>query len=299
MAPRAYWKGYLKLSLVSCAVALFPATSTSERVRFHNLNRKTGNRLRQKLVDEVTQEEVEAEDKVKGYKVGGSDYVTIEDDELEKLEIESSHTIDIDSFVTRDEIDERYLDNPYYLAPNDKVAQEAFAVIRDAMHEKKMAGIGRIVLYRRERLLLLEPFEQGLLATTLRYKYEVRDTEGYFEDIPKLDIPVEMRDLAKHIIDTKAAKFDPTKFEDRYEEAVVKMIQAKQTGEPVRAAKAEARPSNVVNLMDALRRSLAAEGGGRASAPAKSSAKTPAAPPRKAARPAAPAAKRGKLKKAS
>ena len=294
MAPRAYWKGYLKLSLVSCAVALFPATSTSERVRFHNLNRKTGNRLRQKMVDEVTQDEVEAEDRVKGFKVGGSDYVTVDEEELEQLEIESSHTIDIDSFVKREDIDERYLDNPYYLAPNDKVAQEAFAVIRDAMDEKKMAGIGRIVLYRRERLLLLEPFEQGLLATTLRYKYEVRETDSYFEDIPKLDIPAEMRDLAKHIIETKAGTFDPSKFEDRYEDAVVKMIQAKQAGEPLRAAKAETRPSNVVNLMDALRRSLAAESGG---VPAKPSAK--AAPSPKPGRSTASTAKRGKLKKAS
>ena len=267
MAPRAYWKGYLKLSLVSCAVALFPAASTAERVRFNNLNRKTGNRLRQKLVDEVTQAEVDPEDRVKGFKVGGDAYVTVEDDELDQLEIESTHTIDIESFVKREDIDERYLDNPYYLAPDDKVAQEAFAVIRDAMREKKMAGLGRIVLYRRERLVLLEPFEQGLLATTLRYKYEVREADAYFEDIPKLDIPAEMRALARHIIETKTGKFDPSKFEDRYENAVVKMIQAKQAGEPVRQAKSE-RPSNVVNLMDALRRSLAAEseGGGRSRA---------------------------------
>src|SRR5436309_13152172 len=186
MAPRAYWKGYLKLSLVSCSVALYPATSSSERVRFHNLNRQTGHRLRQKMVDEVTQEEVPQEDRVKGYKIGGDAYVTVEDDELDALEIESTHTIDIDSFVRRDDIDERYLDNPYYLAPDDKVAQEAFAVLRDAMREKKMAGLGRIVLYRRERMLLLEPFEDGLLATTLRYKYEVREADAYFEDIPKL-----------------------------------------------------------------------------------------------------------------
>lgn len=291
MAPRAYWKGYLKLSLVSCSVALYPATSSSERVRFHNLNRKTGHRLRQKMVDEATQEEVPQEDRVKGYKVAGDTYITVEDEELDALEIESSHTIDIDSFVKREEIDERYLDSPYYIAPNDKVAQEAFAVIRDAMRDKKMAGLARIVLYRRERMVLLEPFEDGLLATTLRYKYEVRDAQAYFEDIPKLNIPAEMRDLAKHIIDTKAAKFDPEKFEDRYENAVTELIQAKQAGQPLRAAKPEARPSNVVNLMDALRKSLAKEGGrAPAAAPAggrKAAAKTPAK-----------AAKGRKLKKA-
>jgi DNA end-binding protein Ku len=288
MAPRAYWKGYLKLSLVSCSVSLYPATSTSERVRFHTLSRATGHRLRQKMVDEVTQEEVPQEERVKGYKVGGDTYVMVEDEELDQLEIESSHTIEIESFVKRDEIDERYLDSPYYLAPNDRVAQEAFAVIRDAMRDKKMAGLGRIVLYRRERLVLLEPFEQGLLATTLRYNYEVRDAQPYFEDIPKLDLPAEMKDLASHIIDTKKATFDPSKFADRYENAVVEMIQAKQGGEPIKAAKREAGPSNVVNLMDALRRSVAAESG----RPAPTSRK------KSSARAAPAAGKRRKLRKA-
>jgi DNA end-binding protein Ku len=254
------------------------------------MNRKTGHRLRQKLVDEVTQQEVDQADRVKGFKVGGDNYVLVEDEELDQLEIESAHTIEIESFVKRDEIDERYLDTPYYIAPDDKVAQEAFAVIRDAMREKKMAGLARIVLYRRERLVLLEPFDQGLLATTLRYKYEVREAEPYFEDIPKLDIPGEMRELARHIIESKAGKFDPSKFEDRYENAVVKLIQAKQTGEPVRQSKAE-RPSNVVNLMDALRRSLAAESGGRTRSASGGRAKP-------AAR-SATTAKRRKLKRAS
>jgi DNA end-binding protein Ku len=285
MAPRAYWKGYLKLSLVSCGVALYPAASASERVRFNNLNRKTGHRLRQRMIDEVTEEEVPQEDRVKGYKAGGENYILVEDEELDQLEIESTHTIDIDSFVKREEIDDRYLDNPYYLAPNDKVAQEAFAVIRDAMREKKMAGLARIVLYRRERVVMLEPFDRGLLATTLRYNYEVRDPVAYFDDIPKLDIPKEMHELAAHIIDTKKAKFEPEKFEDRYENAVVKMLQAKQAGEPLRASKPAAKPSNVVNLMDALRKSVAAEG----PAPARG---------RKAPARAEPAPKRRKLRKA-
>lgn len=287
MAPRAYWKGYLKLSLVSCAVALFPAASTSERVRFHNLNRKTGHRLRQKMIDEVTGEEVEGEDRVKGYKVGGDEYIAVEDEELDQVEIESNHTIEIESFVKRSEIDERYLDNPYYLAPDDSVAQEAFAVIRDAMRDMKMAGLGRIVLYRRERLMLLEPFDRGIMATTMRYKYEVRDAGAYFEDIPKLEIPDEMRELARHIIETKTAEFDPSKFEDRYENALVKMLQAKQSGTSVKTTKSE-KPSNVVNLMDALKRSLAAESG-RSSAPSR----------RKKASSSTATTKKRKLKKAS
>lgn len=291
MAPRAYWKGYLKLSLVSCAVALYPAASAAERVRFHNLNRRTGHRLRQKLVDEVTQEEVAAEDRVKGYRVGGDRYIFVEDEELDQIEIESTHTIEIDSFVRRDDVDDRYLEAPYYLAPDDRVAQEAFAVIRDAMRETKMVGLGRIVLYRRERVLLLEPFDRGMLATTLRYNYEIREPAAYFEEIPRLEIPAEMRQLATHIINTKKAKFDPTKFEDRYENALVKLIQAKQAGEAVKPPRAAERPSNVVNLMDALRRSLAAEGG-----------RTPrgarAAQPKTEQRTAAVAKKR-KLKRAS
>src|SRR5262245_11448692 len=262
MAPRAYWKGYLKLSLVSCSVSLYPATSSSERVRFHTLNRETGHRLRQRMVDEATEEEVAQENRVKGYKVAGDNYVIVEDEELDQLEIESTHTIDIDGFVARVDIDERYLDSPYYLAPNDKVAQEAFAVIRDAMRERKMAGLARIVLYRRERIVMLEPFEQGILATTLRYPYEVRDSGAYFEDIPKLAIPAEMKNLAGHIIETKQIEFDPAKFEDRYENAVVELVQAKQAGMPMKAARKEPQPSNVVNLMDALRRSVAAETGG-------------------------------------
>ena len=274
MAPRAYWKGYLKLSLVSCSVSLYPATSSSERVRFHTLNRETGHRLRQRMVDEATEEEVPQENRVKGYKVGGDSYVLVEDEELDELEIESTHTIDIDGFVARADIDERYLDSPYYLAPNDKVAQEAFAVIRDAMRERKMGGLARLVLYRRERIVLLEAFEQGILATTLRYPYEVRDAAPYFEDIPKLAIPAEIKNLAGHIIETKQMQFDPAKFEDRYENAVVELVQAKQAGQPMPAARREPPPSNVVNLMDALRRSVEAEARAPAPAARKKSART-------------------------
>jgi len=260
MAARAIWKGYLKLSLVSCAVALYPAASASSRVRFNTLNRKTGNRVKRQFVDAETHEVVEADEQVKGYAVGKGAYVYVEEDELDALKLESTHTIDIESFVPRSEVDERYLDTPYYIAPDDRVAQEAFAVIRDAIREKGMAGLGRAVMSRRERLLLLEPLDRGLIATTLHYAYEVRDQSTVFEDIPDVDYPKEMRDLAAHIIEKKSAHFDPARFEDRYENALVELVKSKQTGAPVRTPAAP-QPSNVVNLIDALRRSLEAEKG--------------------------------------
>ena len=193
MAPRAYWKGYLKLSLVSCPIALYPASSSSERVSFHRINKKTGNRLKQQLVDSETGDPVEKEDVGRGYEVGKGEYLQVADEELEKIEIESTHTIEIDSFVPRGEIDDRYLNAPYYITPTDKVGQEAFVVIRDAIREKKMVGLGRVVLTRREHVVMLEAFDKGLLATTLRYPYEVREQTAYFEDIPVIKLPDEIR----------------------------------------------------------------------------------------------------------
>jgi DNA end-binding protein Ku len=263
MAPRANWKGYLKLSLVSCAVALYPASSTASRVAFNTLSRKTGNRVKRIYVDPDSGEEVGPDDQVKGYAVGKNSYVTIEDDELDAIRIESTHTVEIEKFVPRAEIDERYLDAPYYLAPDDRVAHEPFAVIRDAMRDSAMVGIGRVVIARRERMMMIEPFDKGLLATVLRYGYEVRDAGAYFEDIPDLQIPAEMKDLATVIIERKSGHFDPSEFEDRYETAVVSLIRSKQAGQPVPTFEAP-KSANVVNLMDALRRSLAAEQDGSA-----------------------------------
>jgi DNA end-binding protein Ku len=275
MAPRPYWKGYLKLSLVSCAVALYPAASRSERVSLHWLNRQTGNRLRQLMVDADTSEPVEREDRVRGYQLAKHDYLQIEDSDLDAIEIESSHTIDIESFVPRGEIDPVYLDNAYYLAPNDKVAEEAFAVIREAMAQEGVAGLGRAVISRRERIMALEPRDKGILATALHYNYEVRGDQAYFGDLPDIAIPDEMLDLAKHIIRRKIAHFDIEKFEDRYENALIETIRAKEAGRPAEIAK-PARAANVINLMDALRKSIAAETGGvKASEP-------PAAKPAKA-----------------
>src|SRR3954464_141534 len=269
MAPRPYWKGYLKLSLVACPVSVFTATSSSERVSFRQINRKTGNRLRQQLVDDETREPVDAADKVRGYEVDKGVYVQVEDDEIEALEIESNHTIDIDSFVPRAQIDERYLDSSYYIAPNDQVGREAFAVIREAMRGKDMVALGRIVLAKRERVIALQPWENGLLGTTLRYAYEVRNASEYFDEIPTTKIPKDMLQLAEHILESKAGDFDPASFVDRYEEAVVEMLKHKQAGAPVSKQKKAAPTSNVVNLMDALRRSVAQDKGSSRAAPAK------------------------------
>jgi DNA end-binding protein Ku len=266
MAPRAYWKGYLKLSLVSCPIALYPASSASERVAFHRVNKKTGNRLKQQMIDPETGEPVPKEDIGRGYEIGKGQYILVEDEELEKIQIESTHTIDIDRFVPKAEIDERYLENPYYLVPTDKVGQEPFAVIRDAIRDMNMAALGRVVLSRRERVIMLEPFERGLLGVTLRYAYEVRKESAYFDDIADIKLPAEMRELAAHIVKTKSGHFDPEKFEDHYETALIELLRRKQEGKRIEPIRESPRPSNVVNLMDALRKSVQAEGGGAAPA---------------------------------
>ena len=261
MAPRAYWKGYLKLSLVSCPIALNPATSSSERVSFRQINKKTGNRLRQQLVDDETREPVEADDRGKGFEVAKNEYLLVEDDELEALEIESNHTIDIDRFVPAAQIDKRFYDSPYYIVPSDKVGQEAFAVIREAMKGKGMVALGRIVVSKRERVIALEPHGKGLIGTTLHYPYEVRKSDDYFEQIPDIKVPGEMLKLAEHILETKAGDFDPEQFKDHYEEAVVELIRKKQANIPIRKDKEQPAAPNVINLMDALRQSIKAVGG--------------------------------------
>ncbi|HEU4661111.1 MAG TPA: Ku protein [Pseudolabrys sp.] len=254
MAPRPNWKGFLKLSLVSCSVALYSATTTSQRIRFNIINRKTGNRIRNDVVDSETGEPVAPEDRVKGYKLENNEYLLLSDEELDNVALESTHTIDIEEFVPISDVDRIYLDESYYLVPQDEVAQEAFAVIRDAMREEDLAGIARVVIYRRERILLLRPRGKGLLATALRYKNEVRDESDYFDDIPDIKIPKDMLELATHILETKKGKFEPEKFEDRYENALIELIKAKRAGKPA-PAPSESRPANVINLMDALRRS--------------------------------------------
>jgi DNA end-binding protein Ku len=296
--PRSSWKGYLKLSLVSCAVALYNASSASERVSFNTLNRKTGNRLKQNLVDSVSGEPVDTADRVKGYQVAKGQYVMVEDDDLEALKIESTRTIEIETFVPAAEIDEIYLDSPYYLAPDDKVAEEAFAVIREAMTRKKMVGIGRIVLARRERMLMLQPRDKGMLATTLRYPYEVRQDGEIFGEVNDPKLPAEMLDIAQEIINRMSGHFEPDTFTDRYEEAVVSMLKAKQAGQTFSVPE-PAAPANVVNIMDALKKSLEAAGGDgavrRPRAPSKKAEEAPAA--KEAAR--KPVAKKPAARKAA
>jgi len=256
--PRPTWKGYLKLSLVSCPVALYPATSSRDRISFNIMNRNTGTRTRYLVVDSETGEPVEPEDRVRGYEISKNNYVFVEDEEIDSVKIESTHTIDIDNFVARKEVDEIYLDSPYYLAPDGKVGEDAFLVIREAMHQKQMVGIARVVISRRERMVLIEPRGKGLLATTLRSANEVRSEAAYFEGISDMELPDEMLAIAKDIIARKTAEFDPKKFIDRYEQALRELIESKRSGQPVHVEKApEPRPT--ANLMDALRRSLERE----------------------------------------
>ena len=258
MAPRPNWKGFLKLSLVSCAVALYPATTTSQRIRFNIINKNTGNRIRNEVVDTETGEPVQAEDRVKGYQFEKGQYVLVEEDELDNVALESTHTIEIEEFVPMTDVDRIYLDESFFLVPQDEVAQEAFAVIREAMRKEELAGLARVVIYRREHLLLLQPRGKGLLATALRYKNEVRDEKDYFDDIENIKVPADMLKLAVHILETKKGHFNPGKFEDRYETALQELVKAKRAGKAPPVV-SEPRPSNVINLMDALRRSAQGE----------------------------------------
>jgi DNA end-binding protein Ku len=244
---------------------MYTATSTSSRVRLHIINRETGNRIRNQAIDSETGDVVENESKVKGYEVDSGKYVLLEEDELDEVALESTHTIDIESFVPREQVDELYLDESFYLVPNDEVAYEAFAVIREAMRKMDWVGLGRVVTHRRERLLMVRSRGKGIVATALRYKNEVRDEHEYFDDIPNVKVPPDMVKLAEHILEQKNGHFDPDKFEDRYEDALRALIKAKRAGKEPPAAPAP-RPSNVINLMDALRRSVKAGAGERGAA---------------------------------
>ncbi|MEO9336080.1 Ku protein [Mesorhizobium sp. SB112] len=274
MAPRPAWKGYLKLSLVTCAVELSNATTHSEKVSFRVLNRATGNTVKRQYIDSVTGKPIDDKNEVKGYEISDEEFLLVEEDEIEAVQIESSHTMSLDGFISKSEIEQVYLDTPYYLAPADKVSEEAFAVIRDALQQKKMAGLARIVLYRRERPVVIEPLGKGMLLTTLRYDNTVRKPDTVFGEIKDVKIDEEMIDLATHIIDKKKSKFDPSLFEDRYENALLDLIKAKKAGRKAPVIKAAPKQSNVVNLFDALKKSLASEGGSDEKPAAKSKAKT-------------------------
>jgi DNA end-binding protein Ku len=259
MAPRAYWKGYLRLSLVTCPIELFPASTEAERTHFHQINKRTGHRLRQQMVDEATGKVVDKDEKGRGYELNKGRYVEIDEGELKAVEVESTHTIDIDSFVPASEIDKRYLDKPYYIVPQGKAGAEAFVVIRDAMKDKERVALARIVMAHREHVIALEPLGKGILGTTLRYDYEVRKEKDYFADVPSPRIPKEMVNLAEHILDTKAGHFDARKIKDQCESALRQLVQRKARGQKIEQPEREQAPSNVVNLMDALRQSVQGE----------------------------------------
>ncbi|CAD7035317.1 Ku protein [Pseudorhizobium endolithicum] len=264
MALRPYWKGYLKLSLVTCPVQMMPATSESEKVRFHTLNRQTQNRVVSHYVDSVTGQDVRQEDEVKGYQRGEDEYVLLEDEELENVALESTKTIDISIFTPRDSIEWIWLDTPYYLSPNDPVGQEAFSVIRDAMEAQNMVGISQLVISRRERAVMLEPRGKGIVLSTLRYGDEVRDEDSYFEAIGDEKADPQMMPLVQQLIKKQKTDWSPKMVADPVQERLLDIIAAKKKTLK-KPAKGKAKPqpssqaSNVVNIMDALKKSVAAE----------------------------------------
>src|SRR3569833_339454 len=287
MAPRAYWKGTLKLSLVTCPVVLYPATTAAEKTRFHLINRETGNRLKQQMIDSEPGDVVERDQKGRGYELRKGKYVEIEPEELEAVQIESNHTIDIESFVPSEEIDQRYLNHPYYIAPDGKAAVDAFAVIRDAMKDQDRVALARIVLTNREHVIAIEPLGKGLLGTTLRFPYELRNEDEFFDDIKSPKITKDMVELASHILQSKAAHFDPSKFKDEYETALKALGKRKASGKTIKTAEPEERADNVINLMDALKQSLKGKSAAKAShAPAARRSRT-GRPAKKAHRSAA------------
>jgi DNA end-binding protein Ku len=282
MAPRANWKGFLRLSLVTCPVALFPATSDSEKISFNQINRNTGHRIKYMKVDADTGEEVSSDDIMKGYKVDTDTYIEISKDELDNIALESTRTIEIDQFVPKAEIDELYLVRPYYIVPDGKVGHDAYAVIRETIRSLDKVALARVVLTNREHVIALEARDKGLMGMLLRYPYEVRNSAEYFDDIQDVKITKDMLDLAKHIVQQKSGHFDPTKFEDHYEAALTELINKKRNGERITQVSKPVSNDNVISLMDALKRSIS----GKPAAAAKPVAEPKAAKgkkPRKAA----------------
>ncbi|MGE3302408.1 MAG: Ku protein [Hyphomonadaceae bacterium] len=284
MAARPTWQGHLKLSLVTCPVALYNAVSPKSEIRFNLINPDTGNRIRMLTVDAGTEDPVERKSLVKGFEVTKGEYVTVTQEEIDSVRLESTKTIEIESFVPADEIDRLYWDNPFYLAPDGKMAAEPFAVIRAAMERSGQVALGRVVMAQRERLLALEPRENGIIATTLRTRDEVRDMAQFFDDIPAVKADADMIHIAERIIAQKSADFDPSKFDDRYEDALRDLIAKKQKGQKISRPEAP-KAANVIDLMDALKQSLKGSPTPRRRAAA---AAKPASPRRAAAHKSAP-----------
>jgi DNA end-binding protein Ku len=256
LLPRANWKGSLKIAELTCPVALYSATSTSDRIAFHTINRATGHRVRRTFVDSETGKQVESGDQVKGYEVDKNEYVTLEPEEIAQARPQSDKALMIDAFLDLDEIDNVYFDKPYYLSPSQSDANELFVLIREGLRKNKVAAIAKAVLFRRSRTVLISAYGEGLLAITLSFDYEVRPAQQAFDEVPDVKIQGEMLQLAKHIIDTKRGTFDPSKFEDRYEQALAEFVKAKLEGKPI-APPRKARDGKVINLLEAFRESAA------------------------------------------
>lgn len=257
MAPRANWRGYLTLGELSCSVGLFTAASTSDRVSFHIINRRTGNRVHRQMVDSDTGREVDREDIVKGYEIASGEYVILDPEEIKAAVPDSDKTLELETFITCGDVNTLYLDRPYYLAPSDGEASEVFDLIRQGLKARNVAALARTVLFRRLRTLLIRPHDDGLIATTLNYEYEVRAPDEIFAPIRDVKIEGEMLDLAQHIIETKRGRFDPTRFDDRYETALQELVKAKIEGRKL-PKRPKPEESNVTSLMEALRLSAGA-----------------------------------------
>lgn len=272
MAPRANWKGRIRLGEISIGVALYTAATTSDRVALHMVNRRTGNRLKNEMIDSETGKPVEKDDEVMGYEVDSGDYVLLEQEEIASAVPASDKALPIEAFIPCTDIDTLYFDRPYYLGPSDAASVEAYALLREGMEREGVAALARTVLFRRLRTVMIRPHGAGLIANTLNFDYEVRSAERAFSDIPDLKIEGEMLELAEHIIKTKLGDFDPSAFDDRYEAALADLVKAKLDGRPPPRRK-EAPRAKVVDLMAALRESAKAAKGRKA--PAKDKEKAP------------------------
>lgn len=272
MAPRANWKGRVRLGEITIGVALYTAATTSDRVALHMVNRRTGNRLKNEMIDSETGKPVEKEDEIMGYEVDSGDYVLLEQDEIASAVPASDKALPIEAFIPCKDIDTLYFDRPYYLGPSDAASVEAYTLLREGMEREGVAALARTVLFRRLRTVMIRPHGAGLIANTLNFDYEVRSAERAFSDIPDLTIEGEMLELAEHIIKTKLGDFDPQAFDDRYEAALADLVKAKLDGRPPPRRK-EAPREKVVDLMAALRESAKAAKGRKA--PAKDKEKAP------------------------
>jgi DNA end-binding protein Ku len=271
MAARASWKGSIHIGDIEVPVSLYAAASTSERIAFHMLNRRTGNRLKRQFVDSETGKPVDDEDEVKGYAIGEQEFVTLDPEDVADAVPENDHHLTIEGFIPEDEVDDLFFDRPYFLAPSDKHDADAYAVLRDGLKSARSVALARAVLFRKVRHVLIKPDGDGLVGLTLNFDYQVRSPEEAFEEIPEMEIKGEMLELASHIIGTKKGSFDPAGFDDRYENALAEVVKAKIEGRKIRKPP-EPQRGKVIDLMQALRESAGMDGGGGAKK-AKSGAK--------------------------